>query len=80
VLDVLALLGELVAQADAVRLLAGDRVRRQHDPLRAAHADAPSIQVRNGASYELELRTTGEFTLRPLLNDAVQDSAGPAGL
>ncbi len=42
--------------------------------IRAAHADAPSIQVRNGVTYELELRTTGEFTLRPL-GGAVEDEA-----
>jgi hypothetical protein len=34
--------------------------------IRAAHADAPSIRVNEGVTYELELRTTGEFTLRPL--------------
>lgn len=34
--------------------------------IRAAHADAPSIRVREGVTYELELRTTGEFTLWPL--------------
>jgi hypothetical protein len=34
--------------------------------IRAAHADAPSIRVQKGVTYELELRTTGEFTLRPL--------------
>jgi hypothetical protein len=41
--------------------------------IRAAHADAPSIRVNEGVTYELELRTTGEFTLRPL-ND-VRDAA-----
>jgi hypothetical protein len=34
--------------------------------IRAAHADAPSIRVNKGMTYELELRTTGEFTLRPI--------------
>jgi hypothetical protein len=38
--------------------------------IRAAHADAPSIQVKPGVTYELELRTTGEFTLRPLPESA----------
>ena len=41
--------------------------------IRAAHADAPSIRVKPGATYELELRTTGEFTLRPL--EAAVDGA-----
>ena len=34
--------------------------------IRAAHADAPSIRVKKDGLYELELRSTGEFTLRPL--------------
>jgi hypothetical protein len=45
--------------------------------IRAAHADAPSIRVREGVTYELELRTTGEFTLRPL-NDVGDESATTA--
>jgi hypothetical protein len=34
--------------------------------IRAAHADAPSIRVTKGGVYELELRTTGDFTFRRL--------------
>ncbi len=34
--------------------------------IRAAHADAPSTRMRKGKTYELELRSTGEFTLKPL--------------
>lgn len=34
--------------------------------IRAAHADAPSIRVEPDRVYELELRSTGEMTLRPL--------------
>ena len=34
--------------------------------VRAAHADAPSIRVSKGGLYELELRTTGDFTFRRL--------------
>jgi len=34
--------------------------------IRAAHADAPSTRVRKGKTYELELRSTGEFTLKPV--------------
>jgi len=34
--------------------------------VRAVHADAPSIRVKKGGLYELELRTTGDFTFRRL--------------
>jgi hypothetical protein len=47
--------------------------------IRAAHADAPSIRVREGMTYELELRTTGEFTLRLIDGDAAVADAGAAG-
>ena len=46
--------------------IAGDRKKAAQIGIRAAHADAPSTQVRKGMTYELELRSTGEFTLRPL--------------
>jgi hypothetical protein len=46
--------------------------------IRAAHADAPSIRVNEGVTYELELRTTGEFTLRPLTD--VSNSATTSNL
>ena len=45
--------------------LASDREKAASLGIRAAHADAPSIRVRKGMTYELELRATGEFTLRP---------------
>lgn len=48
--------------------------------IRAAHADAPSIQVREGVTYELELRTTGEFTLFPLATGEASDASQPATL
>lgn len=44
--------------------LANDREAAAELGVRAAHADAPSIRVEKGATYELELRSTGEFTLR----------------
>lgn len=44
--------------------LANDREKAAKLGIRAAHADAPSIRVQNGATYELELRSTGEFTIR----------------
>ncbi len=34
--------------------------------IRAAHADAPSTKVKKGVTYQLEMRSTGEFTLAPL--------------
>ncbi len=34
--------------------------------IRAAHADAPSTKVKKGVTYQLEMRSTGEFTLIPL--------------
>jgi hypothetical protein len=43
--------------------------------IRAAHADAPSTRVREGVTYELELRTTGEFTLKPLDGEAADGAA-----
>jgi len=45
--------------------LAADPQRAAELGIRAAHADAPSIRVRPDGVYELELRSTGEFTLRP---------------
>jgi len=45
---------------------AGDREKAAEIGIRAAHADAPSTQVRKGVTYQLELRSTGEFTLLPL--------------
>ena len=53
--------------------LANDPVKARELGIRAAHADAPSIKVRPGVTYELELRTTGEFTLRPLAESADSD-------
>ncbi len=43
--------------------IAGDRKKAAELGIRAAHADAPSIKVQKGKTYELELRSTGEFTL-----------------
>jgi multidrug efflux pump subunit AcrA (membrane-fusion protein) len=46
--------------------IANDPARAAELGIRAAHADAPSIKLRPGGVYELDLRTTGEMTLRPL--------------
>lgn len=44
--------------------LANDPAKAAELGVRAAHAEAPSIEVEGGGEYELELRTTGEFTLK----------------
>jgi len=46
--------------------IASDRKKAAAMGIRAAHAIAPSTQVRKGVTYELELRSTGEFTLMPI--------------
>ena len=56
--------------------LANDPARAKELGIRAAHNIAPSIQVENGALYELELRSTGEFTLRRI-DQASEESATP---
>lgn len=53
--------------------IALDPARAAELGIRAAHADAPSIRVRPNGVYELELRSTGEFTLRPI-DAAVADA------
>lgn len=55
--------------------IAADPARAAELGIRAAHADAPSIRVREGVTYELELRSTGEFTLRPLSGSPRTDAA-----
>jgi len=49
---------------------ASDRQRAAEIGIRAAHADAPSTRVKKGVTYQLELRSTGEMTLRPLADGA----------
>ena len=46
--------------------LADDPAKAAELGIRAAHADAPSLRVKKGGLYELELRSTGEFTFRRL--------------
>ena len=45
---------------------AADRQKAAEIGIRAAHADAPSTKVKQGVTYQLELRATGEFTLMPV--------------
>jgi hypothetical protein len=56
--------------------IANDPAQAAELGIRAAHADAPSIYVRKGGQYELDLRTTGEMTLRPLAERAEAGAAG----
>ncbi|MCH2115182.1 MAG: hypothetical protein MK171_09780 [Pirellulales bacterium] len=44
-------------------IIANDREEAATIGIRAAHADAPSIVVKKGGTYELKLRATGEFSL-----------------
>ena len=53
--------------------IANDRTKAAEIGIRAAHANAPSIRVRKGQTYELELRSTGEFTLSPMATPKQRD-------
>lgn len=44
--------------------IANDREKAAELGIRATHAQAPSIRMKVGATYELDLRATGEFSLR----------------
>ncbi|NOY43764.1 MAG: hypothetical protein GXP26_18250 [Planctomycetes bacterium] len=46
--------------------IASDRKKAAELGIRAAHAIAPSTRVKKGVTYELELRSTGEFSLVPI--------------
>lgn len=48
--------------------IANDREKADELGIRATHAQAPSIRMKAGATYELDFRATGEFSLR-LSND-----------
>jgi hypothetical protein len=50
--------------------IANDPQKAAELGIRAAHADAPSTRVQKGATYELELRSTGEFSIRRLDREA----------
>lgn len=43
--------------------IANDRTQAAELGIRASHAQAPSVRVKPGATYELDLRATGEFSL-----------------
>lgn len=44
--------------------IANDRQKAAELGIRATHAQAPSMRVEKGATYELDLRSTGEFSLQ----------------
>jgi hypothetical protein len=46
--------------------IANDPEKATEHGIRAAHGNAAAIRVQPGKSYQLELRATGEFSLRPL--------------
>ncbi|MCC6493836.1 MAG: hypothetical protein IT424_12555 [Pirellulales bacterium] len=50
--------------------LANDPAKAAELGVRAVHADAPSMLVEKGGVYELELRTTGDFTFRRVAEPA----------
>lgn len=52
--------------------IASDRERAAELGIRAAHADAPSTRVKEDETYELELRATGEFSIRPLVSEPAE--------
>ncbi|MCG8449040.1 MAG: hypothetical protein MI725_05610 [Pirellulales bacterium] len=49
--------------------IANDRKKSAEIGIRAAHANATSTKVRKGSTYELLLRSTGEFTLKPIASN-----------
>jgi hypothetical protein len=50
-------------------LFANDRERAAALGIHAAHGAAVSIRVQPGKTYEIELRATGDMTIRPLASD-----------
>jgi hypothetical protein len=48
--------------------IANDPERARELGIRAAHGNAASIRVKPGMTYQLDLRATGEFSLRPVEN------------
>lgn len=48
--------------------IANDREKADALGIRATHAQAPSIRMQPGATYELDLRATGEFSLQRVDN------------
>jgi hypothetical protein len=56
--------------------IANDPQKAAELGIRAAHADAPSTRVQKGATYELELRSTGEFSIRRLERKADASDEG----
>lgn len=61
-------------------LIANDRQRAAELGIHAAHGNAVSIRVRPGMTYEIELRATGDMTIRPIdvQRAAVNQAPAPA--
>jgi len=57
-------------------LIANDRQRAAELGIRAAHGSAVSMRVRPGKTYEIELRATGDMSIRPV--EATTAAAGPS--
>lgn len=46
--------------------IANDSTKARELGIRAAHGDAPSIKMRKGMSYRIELRASGGLTIKPI--------------
>jgi hypothetical protein len=56
-------------------LIANDRQRAAQLGIHAAHGSAVSMRVRPGMTYEIELRATGDMSIRPVNGDAPVEAA-----
>ena len=52
--------------------IANDPVKAEELGIRAAHGNAASIRVQVGKKYQLKRRSTGEFSLRLMDDDALK--------
>jgi hypothetical protein len=57
-------------------LIANDPQKAEELGIRGANGDAVSIRVRPGKTYEIDLRSTGDMTIKPV--EATQPAAVPA--
>ena len=57
-------------------LIANDPAKAGEMGIRGANGDAVSIRVRPGKTYEIDLRTTGDMTIKPV--EAAEPAAPPA--
>ena len=60
-------------------LIANDKQRAGEIGIHAAHGSAVSMRVRPGMTYEIDLRSTGDMTIRPVdANPAAAPATAPA--